>query len=98
MSEILLSIPGSIDCCQNNPLYEGRCLPGDGKWMELEFAGRLFGNGLDWLEIVICVMSIINIIHLFNFFFFLGGGGQRLARFRMSKGSGRRAASRLFKP
>ena len=29
------------------------CLPGDGKWMELEFAGGLFGTGLDRLETVI---------------------------------------------
>jgi len=28
--------------------------------------------------------------------FFFGGGRRRVARFRMSKGSGRRAASRLF--
>ena len=33
----------------------GRCLPGDGKWMGLEFAGGLFGTGLYWLEIVIRV-------------------------------------------
>ena len=46
-----------LTVAKNNPLYEGRCLPGDGKWMELEFAGRLFGNGLDWLEIVISVMN-----------------------------------------
>ena len=42
---------GEID---KNPC---RCLPGDGKWMELEFAGGLFQTGLDWLEIVICVKS-----------------------------------------
>ena len=35
----------------------GRCLPGDGKWMELEFAGGLFETGLDWLEIVVSVKS-----------------------------------------
>ena len=34
-------------------------LPGDGKWMELEFAGGLFGTGLDWLEIVISLVVLI---------------------------------------
>ena len=32
-----------------------RCPLGDGKWMELEFAGGLFGTGLDRLETVISV-------------------------------------------
>ena len=32
-----------------------RCLLGDGKWMELEFAGGLFGTSLDGLENVIRV-------------------------------------------
>ena len=27
-------------------IIRGRCLPGDGKRMELEFAGGLFGTGL----------------------------------------------------
>ena len=31
-----------------------RCLPG--RW-KMEFAGGLFGTGLDWLEIVISVKS-----------------------------------------
>jgi len=35
--------------------YYLRCLPGDGKWMVLEFAVGLFGTGLDSLETVISV-------------------------------------------
>ena len=35
----------------------GRCLPGDGKWMELEFAGGLFETGLNGLKNVISVKS-----------------------------------------
>ena len=32
-------------------------LPGDGKWMELEFAGGLFETGLNGLKNVISVKS-----------------------------------------
>ena len=43
----------------------------------------------------VCYVTFEGIFYLCSGFFFLAR--QRVARFRMSKGSGRRAASRLFK-